>query len=80
MQTPLTTRFFEAGQAYRLCHFAVMEGEEWSPPAGSCVVFVEPIMASADGQPEFIDGMYLWALVPSTKMAELIEESIHEQQ
>jgi hypothetical protein len=69
----LTSRFFEAGQAFKLCHFEVLEGEEWAPPEGSHIVFTEPITADTDAGP-VIEGMYLWVLVPSTKMIEVAQE------
>ena len=64
---PISSRFFEAGTTYRLCAFQVNEGDEWAPPDGTPVVHVEPI--ESDG---VLEGMYLWALVPGSKMAEVI--------
>lgn len=66
----LTSRFFVAGTTYTLCAFEVTEGSEWSPPEGSHVMHVEPIIE--DGA---VDGLYLWALVPTSKMAQAIGPS-----
>ena len=79
MQPSLTSsRFFHAGQPYKLCYFEVMEGEEWAPPEGTQLVHVEPIVSVEDDEAA-VDGMYLWALVPSTRMVELVEEALHER-
>lgn len=71
----LTSRFFEAGTEFRLCHFEVLEGEVWAPPEGSQLVFTEPIVQHGDDGAT-IAGMYLWALVPSSKMQEFAQEGM----
>ena len=63
----LTSRFFVAGTTYKLCAFEVGEGEEWSPPEGSQVMHVEPIIEEGG-----VSGLYLWTLIPSSKMSEVV--------
>lgn len=64
----ISSRIFAAGQTYKLCAFEVQENNEWAPPDGTQVMHVEPIIE--DG---VVEGLYLWALVPSDKMAEFRE-------
>ena len=65
----INSRFFEAGQSVRLCVFEIQEGGEWSPPYGAEIVHAEPI--TSEGA---IEGMYLWALIPDSKMEQVMRE------
>lgn len=68
----LTNRFFESGTAYKLCSFQVSEGGEWAPPSGTVLVHTEPITGEGG---TVIDGFWIWALVPGSKMTEVLNDA-----
>ena len=70
----VNNRFFEAGTSYKLCAFEITEGEQWSPPERTELIYSEPIVE--DGS---ISGFYVWALVLDSKMHEVMEEHRGDQ-